>query len=238
VLCRLGGDEFGVLLRERNPAAAAQVGERVRKDLAAFKWSWGTHVVSTSVSIGIVDLRQVGLDVEKAMRFGDIACYMAKERGRDRVHPAVAGDKELSRHASEISWARRIKEALEHDGFCLYAQTICSTSSFAQTGGRLTAHRRNDKFRAEILLRMTGDSGKVIPLSVFMPAAERYGLMSAIDRWVVHAVFTTLANTEHRREGQYSINLSGASVGDERFLEFLKSSSCRPASRLRRSVLK
>ncbi|MEA3121871.1 MAG: hypothetical protein QOH33_1429, partial [Paraburkholderia sp.] len=221
VLGRLGGDEFGVLLQEGEPAGAAEVAERVRKDLAAFEWSWGTHVVSTSVSIGVVDLRQDDLDVEKAMRFGDIACYMAKERGRDRVHLAVAGDKELNRHASEISWARRIKDALAHDGFCLYAQAICATASFAQTGGHVTTDRPNDKCRAEILLRMTGDSGEVIPPGLFMPAAERYGLMSAIDRWVVHAVFTTLANTEQHPESQYSINLSGASVGDERFLEFL-----------------
>jgi EAL domain-containing protein (putative c-di-GMP-specific phosphodiesterase class I) len=160
------------------------------------------------VSIGLVDLR--GLDMETAMRFGDIACYLAKERGRDRVHLAVRGDKELNRHASAMSWCGRIKDALATNSFCLYAQEIRAIDSHH-------GHPRH----VEVLLRMVGDGGKIIPPNFFMPAAERYGLMSAIDRWVVRAVFATLARSGNPEGIQYAINLSGASIGDERFLQFL-----------------
>jgi diguanylate cyclase (GGDEF)-like protein len=214
VLGRLGGDEFGALLCNCDKHRAMQIAERLRKDVAAFEWSWETHRLSTSVSIGVVDLRQTGLDVETAMRYGDIACYLAKERGRDRVHLAVPGDKELTRHASEMSWCGRIKDALANDRFCLYAQDIQATDPRA---GR---HEEPEQ-HVEILLRMVGERGDIVPPGLFMPAAERYGLMSAIDRWVVRAVFSTLANTPPSDRMQYAINLSGASIGDERFLQFL-----------------
>lgn len=211
LLARLGGDEFGALLYDCSKGEAMQVAERLRKEVAEFQWSWETHRLSTSVSIGVVDLYQCGLDVETAMRYGDIACYLAKERGRDRVHLAVPGDKELTRHASEMSWCGRIKDALANDHFRLYVQEI-----------RPTVHAAGSPLRhMEILLRMVTDSGEIVAPGIFMPAAERYGLMSAIDRWVVRAVFSTLAQTGHAERVQYAINLSGASIGDERFLQFL-----------------
>jgi EAL domain-containing protein (putative c-di-GMP-specific phosphodiesterase class I) len=216
VLGRLGGDEFGALLCNCDKQTAMQIAERLRKDVAAFEWSWETHRLSTSVSIGVVDLRQSGLDVETAMRYGDIACYLAKERGRDRVHLAVPGDKELTRHASEMSWCGRIKDALANDRFCLYMQEIRATELEAGHPSGIAYPRH-----AEILLRMVGERGDIVPPGLFMPAAERYGLMSAIDRWVVRAVFSTLSQTPQRERMEYAINLSGASIGDERFLQFL-----------------
>ena len=216
VLGRLGGDEFGALLCNCDKQTAMQIAERLRKDVAAFEWSWETHRLSTSVSIGVVDLRQSGLDVETAMRYGDIACYLAKERGRDRVHLAVPGDKELTRHASEMSWCGRIKDALANDRFCLYMQEIRATELEAGDPSGIAYPRH-----AEILLRMVGERGDIVPPGLFMPAAERYGLMSAIDRWVVRAVFSTLSQMPQRERMEYAINLSGASIGDERFLQFL-----------------
>ncbi|WP_277182509.1 EAL domain-containing protein [Caballeronia sp. BR00000012568055] len=207
-LARLGGDEFAALMSDCDERTAMNIAERLRQEVAAFQWSCETHTLSTSVSIGLVDLR--GLDMETAMRFGDIACYLAKERGRDRVHLAVRGDKELNRHASAMSWCGRIKDALASNSFCLYAQEIRAIDSNH-------GHPRH----VEVLLRMVGDGGKIIPPNFFMPAAERYGLMSAIDRWVVRAVFATLARSGNPEGIQYAINLSGASIGDERFLQFL-----------------
>jgi diguanylate cyclase (GGDEF)-like protein len=207
-LARLGGDEFAALMPDCDEQHALQIAECLRAEVAAFEWSCETHTLSTSVSIGLVDLR--GLDMETAMRFGDIACYLAKERGRDRVHLAVRGDKELTRHASAMSWCGRIKDALANNRFCLYAQDIRPMHPHS-------AHPHH----VEVLLRMVGEGGKIISPNFFMPAAERYGLMSAIDRWVVRAVFATLARTGNPEGTQYAINLSGASIGDERFLQFL-----------------
>jgi diguanylate cyclase (GGDEF)-like protein len=216
VVGRLGGDEFGVLVNRCRIEEAEQIAERLRQDLGAFVWAWETHTLSTSVSIGIVDLRQSGLSIEMAMRYGDIACYMAKERGRDRVQLAVAGDNELTRHASEMSWCGRIKDALAHDRFCLYAQSVRAIGPSARDNDAAKRQRH-----VEILLRMTGESGEIIAPGAFMPAGERYGLMSAIDRWVVRAVFAQLADASRADDCEYAINLSGASIGDERFLEFL-----------------
>jgi len=182
--------------------------------VAAFQWSCEIHTLSTSVSIGLVDLR--GLDMETALRFGDIACYLAKERGRDRVHLALRGDKELTRHASAMSWCGRIKDALANNRFCLYAQEIRAVQR-ADANGETMQHPRH----VEVLLRMVGEGGKIVSPHYFLPAAERYGLMSAIDRWVVRAVFATLTRTGNAEGVQYAINLSGASNGDERFLQFL-----------------
>ncbi|KXV16123.1 hypothetical protein CR51_01700 [Caballeronia megalochromosomata] len=213
-LARLGGDEFAALMSDCDEQTAMKIAERLRQEVAAFKWSCETHTLSTSVSIGLVDLR--GLDMETAMRFGDIACYLAKERGRDRVHLAVRGDKELTRHASAMSWCGRIKDALANNRFCLYAQEIRAVQTADGTDAS-TRHPRH----VEVLLRMVGEGGKIVSPHYFLPAAERYGLMSAIDRWVVRAVFATLARTGNPDGVQYAINLSGASIGDERFLQFL-----------------
>ncbi|WP_321795919.1 EAL domain-containing protein [Caballeronia sp. J97] len=212
-LARLGGDEFAALMFDCDERAAMQIAERLRQQVASFEWSCETHKLSTSVSIGLVDL--CGLDMETAMRFGDIACYLAKERGRDRVHLAVRGDKELTRHASAMSWCGRIKDALANNRFCLYGQEI-------RPARPADLHKTIEHPRhVEVLLRMVGDSGKIVSPYHFLPAAERYGLMSAIDRWVVRAVFATLARTGNPEGIQYAINLSGASIGDERFLQFL-----------------
>jgi diguanylate cyclase (GGDEF)-like protein/PAS domain S-box-containing protein len=210
-IARLGGDEFAALMLNCGEQSALAVAERLRQAVAAFEYAWETHTLTTSVSIGLVDLH--GLDMETAMRFGDIACYLAKERGRDRVHLALHGDKELTRHASAMSWCGRIKDALATNRFCLYGQEIRAT----RAGEGHARHRQH----VEILLRMVGDDGAIVTPNFFLPAAERYGLMSAIDRWVVRAVFATLARTGNPEGIEYAINLSGASIGDERFLQFL-----------------
>jgi diguanylate cyclase (GGDEF)-like protein/PAS domain S-box-containing protein len=216
VLARLGGDEFGVLLYERSGEPAEIVAERLRASLANFTWHWASHPFSTSVSIGVVSLVDTRMSAEEALRFADIACYLAKERGRDRVHIANLEDQDLARHTSQISWGRRIKEALEENRLCLYAQPIQAIHDGA-----------GDTLHAELLLRMTGSDDEMIGAGDFIPAAERYGLMPVIDRWVVKTAFEALAGAEGLPKTEYAINLSGASIGDERFLRFLREEFAR-----------
>jgi diguanylate cyclase (GGDEF)-like protein/PAS domain S-box-containing protein len=221
-LARLGGDEFGVLLHGYDTAGIDAVAERLRACLNDFVFNWEAQPFSTSVSVGVVDLRNAEMGVEEAMRLADIACYMAKERGRDRVQVADLRDRELARHASEVSWGRRLKKALEHDHFCLYVQPIVSVGD-----GRLPGSTEGQ--RAELLLRMSDPSTTtgVIAPNLFIPAAERYGLMTAIDRWVIRHALDTLARAKEKRFCEYAINLSGASVGDERFLGFVREQFAR-----------
>jgi EAL domain-containing protein (putative c-di-GMP-specific phosphodiesterase class I) len=193
------------------------VAERLRACLNDFVFNWEAQPFTTSVSVGVVDLRNAEMGVEEAMRLADIACYMAKERGRDRVQVADLRDRELARHASEVSWGRRLKQALEHDHFCLFVQPIVDV-------GDGSYPLSCDGQRAELLLRMKDPSATagVIAPSLFIPAAERYGLMTAIDRWVIRHALDTLARSSQKRFSEYAINLSGASVGDERFLGFVR----------------
>ncbi|WP_323119207.1 putative bifunctional diguanylate cyclase/phosphodiesterase [Burkholderia alba] len=211
VLARLGGDEFGVLL----PSGAGSwpsknKAERLRRSLEDFVFPWEGERFTVSVSIGVLELGKAPQNLEKAIKLADIACYIAKERGRNRIQLADPSDLQQARHVGDVQWSRRIKTALETDGFRLYVQPIVHTCPPDAAPER-----------AELLLRMSGDAGQDISPAAFLPAAERYGLMGMIDRWVIRTVFRKLSALAAREYREYNVNLSGASVSDERFLEFV-----------------
>ncbi len=167
-------------------------------------------------SIGLVTIGERDHTLAEVLRSADTACNVAKENGRNRVHVYSTDDVEVTFKQGEMEWwVARIQKALEEDRFRLYAQEIASLNPDATDG----AHY-------ELLLRMLDEQGNLIPPGRFIGAAERYGLMQLIGRWVVTTAFETyanLSNSEDRDPIQTcSINLSGASVGDESFLEFLQ----------------
>ena len=145
----------------------------------------------------------------------DMACYLAKERGRNRVQIHQSGDTELLQRFGEMAWVQKIHDALERNRFCLYAQTIKPLGDDRETGGHV-----------ELLVRMLDDQGHLIPPNNFIPAAERFDLMPLIDRWVVRRAFEIL--TAPREEGAppplatCAINISGASVGDPAFANYVR----------------
>jgi EAL domain-containing protein (putative c-di-GMP-specific phosphodiesterase class I) len=151
------------------------------------------------------------------MSCADAACYAAKDRGRNRVNVYSPEDLELIQRHSEMGWIADISKAFEEKRFLLYYQPIDS----------LLGEGEKDDYRGEILLRMVDLNGQLVPLKNFLPAAERYGLMPVIDRWVVRTLF---AMVQQRMKGAdaaelprlCSINLSGASLNDEFFLNFLQ----------------
>ncbi|MDN7933385.1 EAL domain-containing protein [Burkholderia metallica] len=207
---RLGGDEFGILLPPaRTGAPDGGKAERIRAGLEDFTFLWQGEPFKISVSIGVLDLACRPDNVETAMQMADIACYVAKDRGRNRVHVADSRDMNSSRQAYHMQWSRRVKTALETNSFQLYAQRIVPI----QAG-------HDARERAEILLRIPDADGKLIS-PVFLPAAERYGHMTMIDRWVVRTVIRRLARLEQRRYVEYNVNLSAMSITDERFVEFV-----------------
>lgn len=213
-LARLGGDEFGVLLESCPPEQAERIAEQLRQSVQSLHFVWKGRPFVTTVSLGVVHIAQFPTTLEASLRAADMACYMAKEKGRNRVQVYHPDDSELSMRFGEMAWVQRLHVALEENRFCLYAQEIAPLGP--QDGGS----------HVEILLRLHDESGRTILPDSFIPAAERYGLMTALDRWVVRNVFQVIRQAlDQSREGPLAlcaINLSGTSIGDDKFLEYLQ----------------
>ena len=213
-LARLGGDEFGILL-ENCPADMAQIiAEGLRQIVQSLHFAWKGRPFLSTISIGLVNIYQTPVTLESLLRAADMACYMAKEKGRNRVQVYHADDSELSLRFGEMAWVQRLHVALEENRFCLYSQEITPLAQGEHGGGHL-----------EILLRLHDESGSIIMPDSFIPAAERYGLMTSIDRWVVENVFKLIAECSAKGSEQpmaiCAINLSGSTIGDDEFLSFL-----------------
>lgn len=214
-LARLGGDEFGILLENCSDEAAERIAEGLRRTVQNLHFVWKGRPFVTTVSIGLVHLGQVTMTLEASLRAADMACYMAKEKGRNRVQVYHADDSELSMRFGEMAWVQRLHMALEENRFCLYSQEIAALGQGEHEQGHV-----------EILLRLHDEAGRMILPDSFIPAAERYGLMTSLDRWVVQNVFKVIAQTlaQGREEplAMCAINLSGISIGDDEFLAFLR----------------
>ena len=218
-LARLGGDEFGLLLNNYSLDEAHKKAVYLCNLVKDFRFTWEEKVFSIGVSIGLVEIDDQTTDLATILSAADAACYAAKNQGRNRVHLYQADDQDLIQQRREIRWAAQIPRALEADRFCLYYQPIVETNSTSKSNKH-----------GEILLRLRDISGKLVPPMAFIPAAERYDLMKSIDRWVIRTVFSHLEkhnqglNSTTNISGNeefYAINLSGASLNDNQFIEFL-----------------
>ncbi len=209
-VARLGGDEFGILLQGCTMADAEKLASEIRESIRALHFMWDGKSFEIGASIGIVPLSTSTQSVAEALSSADVACYAAKEQGRDRVHVSEPDDHELKRHRSEMRWVGRIRAALREDRFILYRQTIVPVHCSEQC-----------ESHTELLLRMLDEEGQIIiPPDRFMGAAERYGLMPAIDTWVIKRSLQWLAaEVRHRQSGIImAINLSGQSLTVHSFL--------------------
>jgi len=216
-LARLGGDEFGILLEHCSPESAERIAEGLRQTVESLHFVWKGRPFVTTISVGLVHISDMPATLETSLRAADMACYMAKEKGRNRVQVYHDDDSELSTRFGEMAWIQRLHMALEDNRFCLYSQEIAALSRDA---GHSNGH-------VEILLRLRDESGRMILPDSFIPAAERYGMMTTLDRWVVQNVFKIIADclNDNHRTGPMAtcaINLSGTSIGDDAFLEYLR----------------
>jgi diguanylate cyclase (GGDEF)-like protein/PAS domain S-box-containing protein len=203
-LARLGGDEFGILLESVSLEQAAEIANRLLQAFADFTFEWEQRRFDVGVSIGMVPIRHDTPGASYVLSAADVACYVAKESGRNRVHIYQDSDINLGERHNEMHWVSRIKEALENNRFVIFRQTITSLH-----GDDPTPHY-------ELLLRMRDQDNNLVPPGAFIPAAERYNLMNAVDRWVIHAAFSHLRVTQQEGDqGIYSINLSGNSLNDD-----------------------
>ncbi|RMT56536.1 Sensor y box/GGDEF domain/EAL domain-containing protein [Pseudomonas coronafaciens pv. atropurpurea] len=215
-LARLGGDEFGVLLVDCPASKANDIAEALREIVQSLHFMWKGRPFMTTVSIGLVHLGDVPVTLEASLSAADMACYMAKEKGRNRVQVYSVDDLTLSMRFGEMAWIQRLHMAMDENRFCLYAQEIAAMSG-----------EGNEVRHIEILLRLRDESGRMVVPDSFIPAAERYGLMTTLDRWVVQNVFKVIAQCQSDDRHQApqalcAINLSGSSIGDDTFLEYLK----------------
>ena len=213
VVARLGGDEFAILVEGASENDAVTLAERIRTDIDGYSFGWEQRNYTISASIGVVMLRGAGLSQRTLLAHADTACYMAKERGRNRVHLFSEQDSETTQRRSEMEWAGRIRQALSDGRFLLHFQELVP----------LWEGERSEGVHMEMLIRLRDEKGALVPPGAFIPAAERFGLMPAIDRWVVE---TTLANFSRlhpsgRPISLCAINLSGPTFEDAPFADFV-----------------
>lgn len=211
-LSRLGGDEFCILLENCALERALSIAETLQADIRNFRFLWDSKVFTVGVSIGIVSIDQHSGSASDILSAADIACYAAKDKGRGVIQVYEKGNLELSRRRGEMDWVRHIDEALDGGSFQLWRQPIRSLGP----DGQHSVHHY------ELLLRMLDHDNNVILPGAFLPSAERYDRMRAIDRWVIRTALKHLNQCKESDEQIHTINLSGASLGDEDMGDFVR----------------
>ena len=211
LLARLGGDEFGILLERCSQDRAIEVAEAIRGSIEGYRFEWQDSFTTVRCSIGVVLVTSENADVAGLMSSADVACYSAKDMGRNQVH--FHRDSDASMRHEEMKWVSRITSAVEEDRLELFFQPIIGI-------GKENGQRRG---HYELLLRMRDEKGNLVGPNQFIPAAERYNLMSTLDRWVIHEALSKLADKDGDGSARYTIaiNLSGTSLSEDRFLDFV-----------------
>jgi diguanylate cyclase (GGDEF)-like protein/PAS domain S-box-containing protein len=210
---RLGGDEFGVLLESCSLEEAVRNADMLREAIRNYKFVWEERTFRLGASIGVVPLSPENEDVASLISAADSACAAAKENGRNRIYSFQENDIDLMRRRREMQWAARINNALEDNRFEIFRQVIQP----------LQPANANSGLHYELLLRMRDEAGKIVAPDQFIVAAERYGLTPNIDRWMIeHALRWLVSEADEREKLELcSINLSGQSLGDDKFLPFV-----------------
>lgn len=211
---RLGGDEFGLLLSYCQIEKAIEIAAQLRQMVETFRFMHEGRLFQTGISIGIVEITSDLKDVGQITRHADAACYVAKDNGRNQIHLFHPEDDVLLKRHVEMEWVMRINEAIEHNDFVLYCQGI-----FPLQNKELPPFY-------EILIRKRDEHGGIIPPAEFLPSAERYHLMTKIDRWVIQHAFMALQPLFRMQSSIspfiVSINLSGMSLGDPQLLPYIQ----------------
>ena len=215
LLARLGGDEFSALICCDSLEQARNLSRALLGDIDDYRFYRGQQIYRVRASAGLAEIRveagepdAIGVSLANA----DAACYLAKELGRNRLHVFSVGDDEIARKRRDMSWAQEIRRAIEQNRFLLMGQRISASND------------EDDHLELEVLLRMLDTDGNLVPPGTFLPAAERFGLMRDIDRYVIQAAIAQLAGArgDAARRTHLSINLSASSLQDEQLTEHLK----------------
>ena len=212
-LARLGGDEFAILLHDAPLNEAAETAQRLRQDVADFRFHWQNKIFNVGVSIGVVAVTKDAGTVGELLSLADTACYAAKDGGRNRIFVHDEANGEIVRRQSEMELVAVIREAISSDDLILYQQKIAAVAPGVVKGERY-----------ELLVRMRRN-GEILLPGAFLPAAERYNVIVELDRWVIDTYFRWLSENPDRLETleQANINLSGQSVSTVELTSFILS---------------
>jgi len=220
-LARLGGDEFGALLESCPVDQALRIANALRETVREFRFVWEGKTFDVGMSIGLVPIDASSSDINQVLAAADVCCYEAKNRGRDRVQVHRPHETDTGGRREEMQLVSEISRAFELGQFRLYRQKIAPLGA-----GQPDPHY-------EVLVRMLDRSGSPVPATGFMPAAERYNLLTSIERWVVSSLVEFLSRQWSAgkiphglgaggERGFYSVNISGASINDKSFPDFLR----------------
>ena len=210
-LARLGGDEFGILMHNCTLDHAFIACEKIRNVIRDFNFAWENRSFSVGVSIGVTAVTSISGNSVELLKEADAACYAAKDKGRNRVHLFRPDDEDLAKRQGEMQWVEKIHQSLSENRFILYGQIIDSISE------------KKQGLHFETLIRYRNSKGVIIPPGAFLPAAERYNLAPAVDRWVIKTLFSWMASQIEfiNNLDLCSINLSGLSLSDKTMLDFV-----------------
>jgi diguanylate cyclase (GGDEF)-like protein len=218
-LARLGGDEFGALLFDCQPEAANEIANELRLLVHGFRFEWEGHAFDIGASIGLVPIHAGSGDLTDVLRAADAACYVVKDAGGNGVHQFSLDDTAIGRRQTEMFWVQRVQRAYDEDRLRLHYQMI---EPLADPGAGAMC---------ELFLRLVDHDGTLHTAGSFVPAAERFGLMVQLDRWVVRRAFRAIAESiENDRTSaahwkstveSFAINLSAHSLSSPDFLDFV-----------------
>ncbi|MBN2444608.1 MAG: EAL domain-containing protein [Spirochaetales bacterium] len=214
VLSRLGGDQFGLLLISCPFSRAKELAESILSVINRYTFVWKGTNYQIRMSIGLVYIDTYSENISHALTAVNFACCLAKKKGGNQLHIYNADDEDSVKYQSEMQYIPYITKAIKEGRFCLYKQVI-----------RPIGYGIPDNDHYEILIRMKDDDGNLISPVSFLQIAERYNLMPEIDRWVVEKLFSSYKvdyyETPDKAYAKYSINISGVTLNDEKFLHFI-----------------
>jgi diguanylate cyclase (GGDEF)-like protein/PAS domain S-box-containing protein len=209
---RLGGDEFGMLLVGCPLEKARQISDDVCRSVGEHRFVWRDKIFNIGVSVGLVEISRESGTLEELLTAADSACYVAKKQGSGRVAVYSARDEALARQTGEIQWLQKLQVALKESRFQLFYQPI--VPAYGTDGGGPAM---------EVLVRLQDEGGDQVAPAEFVRAAERYHLMSLVDRWVVQTTLAALGRGAIlvASDRCVAINVSGQTLADSQFLEFV-----------------
>jgi predicted signal transduction protein with EAL and GGDEF domain len=219
VLGRLGGDEFGILIKNCSIEDAFKVSSHIKSVIEDYRFIFEDQSFRVSASMGLVPIVDAQTTLSHLMKNADAACYLAKDYGRNRIHIYNGNDEDLTQRLGEMQWVNRIQKALAENRFCLYAQSI-------------ELLKDTNKVHYELLIRMQDTDGAIIPPGAFLTAAERYNLIVQLDLWVINKTFSLLhLNPSFLDKIDYAmvkaINEVGHTMGMETIAEYVENKGIR-----------